>query len=368
MWDGFCGEVIRRGNKRMLILAVVLLAGVALFYAFNLSYFTGFFLGSHKVAPSELLAAKDTGSFKNSLVTVDGGETEPTGVEEVTNDDSHPDGYVSARYLVTTIGDSQMFVRVDPQHDLFLGAQQKTLPSYNVTGHLKPLSEKQKDLIAKSKTLGGGNFLPFVLDAYEYKEFGWWSVVITSVIALLCLWMLVQYLQRSSDFTKHPFAKQLARHGELAMMTQQVDAECASAHYTSTHRAATAHITQHWYIVTNGMGGSFAVRLADLQWVHRMIVKRRMYFITVGKTYQINAYDRFGTKVLAPLDDAKTNETLEMLRKVAPQAIYGYDKRIQKLWKTYRKRDKSTFIPEAMQLVGSQPLGDAVTSNRYARY
>ncbi|WP_446742510.1 DUF6709 family protein [Silvibacterium acidisoli] len=369
MWDGFCGDVIRRGNKRTVIVAGVILLGVAIFYACNLPYFTGFFLGGHAVTAAELAAAKGAGDFRNSFLKVGGGETIAAGLDEITKDKEHPEGYVSARFAVTTIGGKNLLVRLDPQYDLFLGDGQKTYPSFEVTGHVKPLTDYQKDMVAHAEALGDAPYLPFVLDAYEYKEFGWFSVVITGGLAVFGAWLLVLYMQRTGDFAKHPFAKQLARHGELAMLIPQVDSECAGAHFTARHRTAAAHITPHWYIVTTAMGGSIS-RLDSLQWVHRTVIKRKLYyFITIGKTYQLNTYDSFGKRILAQLGDEKSNETMAMLRNVAPQALFGYDKRLLKLWKSMKSRGQSTFAAEARQLVGDQPLAsDAITSNRYARY
>jgi hypothetical protein len=370
MWNGFCGDLIRRSNKFLLIMSSILFAGIVIFYGFNIHYFTGFFLGGHAATAAELIHAKSADDFTNPFVAIQGGETIPTDLQEVTTDDSHPNGYITARTIVTKIGDHELFVRVSPSHSLFFanpGGGDNAQPSLSVTGTLKPLSTSKQEFASRAQAMGSPVFLPYYLDSYEYKEFGWWSVVITGALAICCAWMFWLYLQRSADFTRHPFAKQIAHCGELAMLTQQIDSECAGAHFTVTNRAVTVHITQHWYIMTNAMAGSIS-RLDNLQWVYRTIIKRKMYYvITVGKNYQLNTFDKFGTKILAQLNEAKTGEAMSQLRSVAPQALYGYDKRVLKLWASYKKRDKSTFAAEAKQLVGGQPLPEVVTQNKYSR-
>jgi hypothetical protein len=92
------------------------------------------------------------------------------------------------------------------------------------------------------------------------------------------------------------------------------------------------------------------MQLQDLVWAYRHLVKRKIYFlITVSKRHSLIVYDRLGHKVQTQLDETKVSEALQELTRMAPQAVYGYDKRLFKLWR--KNKDKSGFLSEARAML-----------------
>ena len=372
MWNGFCGELIRKTNQRLLIVVLVLAAGLIAFFTYNRAYFHGFFAGPHAATQGELLAANNAEGFPNSILRVEGGATAGTGLYETTTDKTHPSGYTSARYLATEIGGKRLLVRVSPDDPLAQNAVDpnatgvvRIQPSVVLTGRAVSLTDLLSQELAAATALGDEQYLPFMLDTHEYKTFGWTSVVIGGLCLLGALWGTSVYVKRNSDPVHDSFARSLAKYGALESIIPQVDAEMASAHTTVSRRSNAIHMSQHWIVGTTPFR-AYGARLDGLVWAYRLIVKRKMYgIITVGTRHTLLAYDRFGQKISIQLDEPKTAEALQHLRNVAPQAIFGFDKRLDKLWRSGKGSNQSSFITEAQTLLAGQLPPETVTKKQF---
>jgi hypothetical protein len=372
MWNGFCGDLIRRTNQRLLVLVLAILAGLLIFYGFNRAYFNGFFTGPHAASDAEVVAAQSAKDFPNAIVTVNGGTTTNPRVAEYSKDDSHPDGYISARYLTTEVGGKLLMVRVDPDTPLAQDPpagqsadQQQSQASGTFTGQVHAFNDDLGGRIAKANQ-AGGNYLTYYLDTYNYSVFGWTSAIIGGALLLGAAWGALLYVKRNANPAEHPFAKGLAKYGVLEAVVPQLDAQLSAAHTTFRYGAGGAEVTSGWYVVTSAFGAS-AAPLSALVWVHRRIVKRRVYFVIPAGTQQsLVAFDRFGKRLAANLKQSQIDELMPLLRNVAPQAIYGYDKRVMKLWRTGRRNpDRTAFITEARAMLSGQALPEAVTTSLY---
>ena len=372
MWSGFCGDVIRKTNQRLLIVVLVIAAGLIAFFGYNRAYFYGFFAGPHATTQSELLSAQGPGAFSNSIVKVAGGATAGTGLYETTTDKTHPEGYTSARYLVTEIGAKRLLVRVSPDDPLAQDAVDpnatgtiRTQPSMALTGEVIPLTSVLSEKLAAATAAGDEPYLPYMLDSYDYKSFGWISVLIGGLCLLGAVWGAVVYLKRSSDPAQDSFARGLAKYGALESVVPQIESEMASAHTTVSRRGNAVHAGQSWLVGTTPFR-AYGARLDGLVWIYRLIVKRKMYgIITVGTRHTLMAFDRFGQKISVQLDEAKTAEALQHLRNVAPQAIFGFDKRLDRLWRAGKGTDRTAFITEAQTLLAGQAVPEAVTKKQF---
>lgn len=357
MWNGFCGGVVRRGNRNLLICALVLIAGAAALAAFNAKYIAGFFAGAH-AADAAQLSTSNPSTLENSFVRVPVERAVATGIEHVTRDDSHPNGYVDSEYLAAPAGNKMMIVRVSG------GNWADNIPAQTFEGRLRPLTA---DLQSKIGGVVAGDpslpsLMPVYLDTVDYKENGYLILIFGTPLLLLALWLLWKYMQYSSDYTRHPFAKKLANYGQLEMLVQEIDSETSGAHPTYRRRGTSVVITQRWLLVKTLWGGA-PMRLDHLVWAYRHVVKRKIYFIiTVSKWHSVMAFDDLGQKIQAQLTEQKVNDALKDMAARAPQAVYGFDTRLQTLWKASGK-DKSRFLPEARAIVSPQDaLGERNTS------
>jgi hypothetical protein len=265
------------------------------------------------------------------------------------------------------VGGKLLLVRVSPYTPL---AQDdvdpsQTLPEADFTGQVHAFNSKMAALVDHANQMGG-NYLPYYVDAYDYKAFGWFSSVICGLLALWAAYGAMKYVQRNANPAEHPFAKSLARFGALESVVPQLDAEMSAAHATFTYRANAAEVTANWYVTTSYMGAK-AAQLSSLVWIFRKIVKRRVYFVIPAGTQQsVVSLDRFGQRAVVQLKALQIDELISLLKNVAPKAIYGYDKRVDKLWRAGTKSaDRIGFTTEAQAMIAGQQLPEAMVARKY---
>ena len=353
MWNGFLGNLIRRTNQRLIIAALLILAGLAIFFGYNRSYFLGLFTGPHPASAQQLTSAATPAAFRNPFVTVTDEHADPTGLQDVHESEGRE--YVDASFVSAIVGGHHMLVRIGPATD------PSAVPQM-LTGQIKSVADLRGHLYGDYQT-AAGDLLPIYLDTHEYKQFGYVSVAICAPILLLALWMLWRWWQVSSDFSRHPLCRRLAAQGQLELLVQQIDSEMAAPHLTVGHRANAVHVTPNWLLITNYFNG-IVMPMSAVVWVYRSLVKRRIYFfITVSKRHLLNVFDQTGQKGAVQLNDAKTAELFDALRIATPRAVHGYDKRLLSLWR--RTPNKAGFPDAAGALLSGQTLPDQRVSNQY---
>ncbi len=364
MWSGFTGDLIRRANQRSLILALALLAGLTLFFGYNRGYFSGFFAGPHTISTRQLAQAFSLRGIGNPFVRVEIPSTQLTNLVERKRDDGEATAHIAARFLGTDINGRILLIRVAPDVAAPAAVQEDpnaSMPGGTFIGYLRATPASRA---ANARTYGfESDLLPLYLDTYEYKSFGYVSLVITLPLLALSLWLLWRYFQVSGDPARHPLVRKLSNYGQMELLLQQLDVEMSAPHFMVKRRGQALHITEHWLLATTTFGGA-AVPIKDLVWIYRRVVKRKIYmFITVGKTHLLLSFDRFGRKISSQLTEAQTADVFNRLRTVTPQAVSGYDKRLQALWR--RTANKAGFPEEARMLTAGQILPDQQISNNY---
>lgn len=359
MWDGFIGNLIRRTNQRILITALVLLACIAAFFGYNRRYFYAFFAGPRTVTAQQLTTASSPAAFPDAFLRVGDDSAETTNLEEVRREDGRDS--VAANFESVVVGGHHMLVRVAP--DSFPASDTATaLPATTLTGEVKRVDDIRNQIYGSYST-PAGDLLPVYLDTYDYRNFGNIALAIAIPLALLGLWMLWRWWQTSSDLSRHPLCRRLAKQGQLELLIQQIDSEMSAPHVTYSRRGVRADVTQHWLINSQLFTG-LVMHVPEIVWVHRSLVKRRIYFfITVSKRHLLNVYDQSGQKMAIQLSEAQAGEFFEHLRSLTPRAVHGYDKRLSSLWR--RTASKAGFPEAAAALLSGQPLPDQRVSNQY---
>lgn len=358
MWDGFVGNLIRRTNQRMLITALVVLACLAAFFAYNRRYFYGFFTGPRTVTAQQLTSATSPAVFTDPFLQVTDEGAEPTDLEEVTHEDGRD--RVTAGFVSVVVDGHHMLVRVAP--DAVPADGGTAIPAAMLTGRIEAIGALRGHIYGSYAT-PKGDLLPVYLDTYNYRGFGYGSLAIGLPILALAFWLLWRWWQASSDFSRHPLSRKLAAQGQLEMLIQQIDSEMAAPHMTFSRRTGRADLSQHWLIISQFMG-VVAMQVPSIVWVHRSLIKRRVYFfITVSKRHLVNVYDQFGQKAAIQLSETQAGELFTHLRTVTPPAIHGFDKRLLSLWR--KTPNKTGFAEAASAMLSGQVLPDQRITNRY---
>jgi hypothetical protein len=355
LWNGFCGNLIRRANRNTLIAALLMLAIVAALAYFNAKYLSSFFTKAHTIAPAALPTA-DPNKLIDTFASMPVQHAVETGIQHITTDDAHPNGQVDSEYLATSAGGKVLIVRArQPISDASPDAKPGTLAAATYEGRFVPMSNELQSKVTSALS-GYSNLppiLPVYLDTVDYRANGYVLLVFGIPLLLLGLWLFWRFLQFSGDYARHPFAKKLARYGQLEMLVQELDSETAGAHTEYGRMGRNVVITPRWLICKSNWGG-VPIRLDHLAWTYRHVMKRKLYFlITIAKWHSLMAYDSFGNKAQVRLKEQQVTDALKELASRAPQIIIGYDQRIQRLWKNSGK-DKSNFLTEAKNLISPQ--------------
>jgi hypothetical protein len=347
VWEGFCGSLIRRTSRNILVMAILVLATAVFTASYNAKYLASFFVGAHAVALDALPTANPD-KLTDTFVRMQVSAPIPTGIQHITTDDQHPNGTVDSSYVATVAGGKAVIIRTD-QIISPLGSAESTSSSFE--GRFRPMSADLQTKIqdALSHNANMPPILPVYLDTVDYRENGYMLLIFGLPLLALGLWLLWRYQRFSGDFTNHPFAKVLARYGQLEMLVQEIDSETAGAHSVYGSTGTGLIVTPRWLIACNPWGGT-PIRFDHLTWCYRHVMKRKMFYvITISKQHSLLAYDSFGNKSQIRLKEQLITDALADLAIRAPQAIYGYDKKLWKLWKGLGK-DKSRFTAEARAL------------------
>ncbi|AEU34717.1 DUF6709 family protein [Granulicella mallensis] len=373
MLPGFSSKIMQERNKRLLNLVLFFAVVLLGFFAYEWQYFYSFFSGSHAVSSTELTSFAKASDAKNIFVLVQPGETRDTGLQDTTTNDEHEKVTVASFYT-TVIGGKTLLVR--GPIGLEYGVSGVSLSdamsgtaftlSRSLEGMLRPLNGDAKEVIRRYTDRPDNSttdFLPYYLDMQDYKSFGYISLAIAGVVLLLAVWLLFLYMQRTSNPAKHPYNKRLAAYGPVDVLTQQIDEEMAGPHTTISQRFYKVEISDHW-VVGNQL--LLPMQIDRIVWVHRRIVKRKMYFVvTVGKNHFVDVYDDLGHKLMVTMKPEKLTELFDVLRQRAPQAVFGYSKELEKLWNGLKKPEKANF-PGRVQMLPAQTLGEK-TQNQMTR-
>ena len=356
MWNGFVGKLIRRTNQHSLIFGLAALACVVLFFACSWNYYSEFFATPHVATTEQLTAASSPADFSDPFVSVTSESTEPTDLQEMQHDNGNTS--VQAAFLSAVIGGHRMLVRVAPD-----AVPSATLPAATYTGEIKRVDDLRSHIFGKYSPPDGG-LLPIYLDTYRYRNHGYLALLLVAPVFFFALWILQRWLQVANDFSRHSLCRGLSAQGQIDTLVQWIDSNMAVPHATFQRGSTQADVTTHWLVVSTYMSGT-AMQLASIVWVHRTLVKRRLYFaITIGKRYLVNVYDEFGQKVAIQLSEAKAQELFEQLRTMTPHAIHGFDKRLLAMWRSMR--GKAGFAEAAQAMLGGETLPDQRVTHQYS--
>jgi hypothetical protein len=258
MTTTFVDDVVRRSNRNLLLislLALVILVGaeVATF-----RYFYNFFTGPQPIDEETLLTVEDPESLQQYYVTVDDVDAYDTGYQ-----------YITESYGNETI-------------------------EHSYTGALMPITgEIQREVIDDIYTDEPdleGVFLPYMLDATDFRSPGYLGLAAAAVVLVLSLAGLFTALRRMSNPATHPAVKSLSRFGDANVVAQQIDVEMASEH----PQVGNLHFTRNW-LVHKQNASVEAMRYQDVVWAYKKVTQHRTYGVPTGKTYNIHIFDRHGS-------------------------------------------------------------------------
>lgn len=325
-------SIIRRISRNRLLFGLACVVGLVIAGGFAFNYLVGFFTGPVKMTGAELLALESLDGLRNYYIDFTGDDSFDTGYEYVSTSESGVET-VQYSYPALMVGESILLVKSPGR---LVGT-----PSRTYTGALVPVpSDVQAEVIGALEREFAelrGAFLPYMLDATDYRIGGYIGLAVGAAVGLLALFLIVTGLRAMTNPATHAIMKRLGRYGPAQNIGMQIEMEMKGQHTTLQNKL---HFLRSWLVQTNR--SSFdAARFDDMTWFYKHITKNKTYGITVAKTFAAHVWDKHGTMItITARKEQQIDEILNALYARAPWAVAGYSNEINKMW----RKDRPSFV------------------------
>ena len=323
MGDGFLGRAIRRAGRNSILIGAGGLLIIAVVFWAERGYFYNFFHGPFSMDRATLLSLQNADARRESFVTIQGEETQETGLEESSTD-----------YFITT---HHPFLAVSVGDRLLLVKAPKDMPATRFSGEITGVpADVQSQVIApleKKNPEIKGTFLPVMLDATNYRLNGYIGMAAGSLLGLAlawCVWMGLNWTFRPES---HKVWKKLAQYGPAQHVGSQVDAEIRAE--GGGEIFGNACLTTNWLLHTP-MFNVEVFRMADLAWAYPHVVKHYHSGIPTGKSHFVKAFGRDGSATTIQVKKKVLPNLLEALQRRAPWVMLGFSADLEQKWKKRR--------------------------------
>ena len=328
MWQGFIGQTIAKKNQRLLRTGVVFLvitlaaAGLCSRWMYNV-------WGGPFPIDEKALAAINPSAFQlHEYVRVSGQEPQSTGVTEQTTETENGrqiSQWTSGEFMVLRVGEHLLLVKAPPH----TGAT-------TYSGALQPIPADLND-----RVMGGldaetkAAFLPVMLNAADpYDDSFYLALAGVGLLVLITGWILFTWQRRSSDFARHPLAKNIARFGALEQLVPQIDGEMASGPMDC---GAMIFLTKSWLVAH---GSNNVMRKEDILWAYKKQVKRSVNGVPTGTTYASIIKDAGGKTIEVASSEKQVHALLNVFLQTMPWMIVGYDAKLEQAY----AKDRAGFV------------------------
>lgn len=317
METNFISNIIRRSNRNHLILWGIGLVVMLVVIAISLNHFYNLLTGPYVVDKDYILGISDVSKLNKFYVTVTGDETFDTGFYETSTTNGIETG--KAYYKTLVLDDSLLLVKT---------GEVINLDAYTGSLTYIPSDEQREVLEALQRDIPNleDSFLPFMLDATDFKGSGYAGLAATLIVFIVCLWGVLRALGRIMNTERHSIWRGLQRFGEPSSVADQIETELGS----SGEKVGNVQITRNW-LVANKASTLDVTQLKDVMWIYKKIVSGRG-----GKQISALVYDRNGHLMTITGKEAQIDDTLRGLAQRMPWIMVGYSKEIEAAWKKDR--------------------------------
>lgn len=315
-------DAIRRTNRNLMMVGVILVLGVAIAAGLSINYFYNFFLGPFPISHQELVNL-DINSAQQYYVTVVGDDVADTGWEYIRTSNGRET--VERRYAALFVGNR-----------LLLVSTRDTIGSTaTFTGSLIPMSsDVRNEVIAgiENEVPGvRGLFLPYMLTTDAFHISGIIGMVVGGVVLIIGVWMIMRVMRRRANPNLHPIMKSLAKFGDPDMVVNQIEMDMQRGQ----RKLGRLTFTTNW-LFQSSLTSFTATRHSDIAWLYKLVTQRRTNGIPTGKTYSAMIWDRHGTCLRYDAREGDVNAALNAVSQMAPWALGGFSTELDNLWKKNR--------------------------------
>lgn len=344
MRDSFISTQVRRGNRNLLLtnLGLIMLLLVVAFG--NYDTYHNLLCGPFEMSMESVEAIKDVENLKNNHVKVRGVHSFDTGMQYLhytyeTGTDKIASTTVKADYHCLVLRDKFLVVETAPDVKMAL----------TYSGILKPMPQDlKKAILEDDDDLSPEEFdelvLPFYLETQVKKTGSYVKLAVWTIVLLLALRNIFVFVVRTADRGRHPIYRNLASHGDPAIVADEIDDEMEKV---DVREFKNLSLSKSW-LIRKSFFGTYFIPFDDILWIYKSITRQRVNFIPVGKSYSLQICPRDRKCWTMSMKGKDVNTALAIIGEKAPKAFVGYSDELKYMW----ERNFPAFI-EAVQKKGA---------------
>jgi hypothetical protein len=323
MWNGFVGKRIAATTKtlRRLGMAFALASlGLALYGART---FLNVMRGPEEFDEARLVAITNPALELHDYAIVKGRNTISTGItsiEKTTRNGVVESQRKTAEFMAMIVGKHVLVVKTRAGES----AQKYSGSIVSLPDDVrKAIFAGMADAELQAATL------PVMLDAEtNYGDDLIPGYILLGSLVLVGLWALIQSKRRTENPEHHPLCKALLAYGPLYTTIPEIDAEFSAGQ--STLGGFT--FTEHW-LISCGLSKSLVMRRDEIVWIYKKRTRHSVNFIPTGTSYSLILRDARGKLAEISASEQHVDNYLSSLAQQTPWVIFGYDGKIEKLFK-----------------------------------
>jgi hypothetical protein len=335
-------DIIRRSNRRLMIISLIGLALVVAAALLASRYLYNFALGPFPLDKATLLANPNWDGQQKYFVIITGDDIIDTGYQYVSTNTDTGSETIENNYEALFLDDNLLLVKLPNQsEDKQISGSLVAVPNDEQVQVIQPFEQEYPRI--------KGQFLPVMLDAGNFRLPGFIGIPIGVLVALLSLLGLSRALGRNGDPLKHPIMRSLARFGDPQTVADQIDMEMQGEHPTLNN----THFTRTW-LIQQGPLSFNATRLEDVVWLYKKVTQHRTNGIPTGKSYAALIWDRYGKCITISANEQNVEKILGAAYNRSPWAMAGWSKDLEKQYRKQREALAAQVDQRRQQIAAQQ--------------
>jgi hypothetical protein len=342
MWHGFIGQRIAATTRTLHRLGMLLFLAALALGIYGSRTFLNVIKGPALMDEAKLETITNPNLELRNYVTVEGKKTVSSGItsiEKTTRNGTVESQRTTGEFMLMLVGKHILIVKAKPG---------MTRESYS--GGLSPIPDDvKKEVFAnlEEPDLQAAIF-PLVLDATgDYGDDLVLGYVVIGGLVLGGLWALIQSKRRSEMPERHPLCKALSQYGPLYSIVPEIDAEFCAANSTF----ASTTFTQNW-VIACWLTHSHVMRRDEIIWAYKKRTRHSVNFIPTGTSHAVILRDTRGKLLELSGTELYVNGFLSGFAEQTPWIIFGYDKKIEKLYRKERQNFVRVVAERKAELTG----------------
>lgn len=320
MWDGFISRQIKRTNRNILLVGVVILGIIGSILGVTWRGVSNHVFGPFPAQAADLKAIYNPDAVKHFYVKVLGEKSFQTGMQEVDSDNK---SHVRAEILALQIGNRLLLVRTakDKGQLQFAGGLVQ-IPAEIQNGVIKATEAKFPEM--------KGAFLPYMLD-----EAGFWDqdaiICAIAAVVLICIGLILVGISvsRQARPEQHPLLAKLQQYGLVHDVRQQIDSEVRAE--GGGERFGQLHMTTNW-VIQAAAYKTHVMQVKDVVWAYQKVTKHYHNGILTGKTYSAILRDAKGQSMEIGGKKNSVPQFMETVQRRMPWVMIGFSRELDALW------------------------------------